>query len=315
MRMTVLISLAMILLAGCEQQSAKSSEMGGSAKSADGRTILTTFYPTEYLIGRIAGEGFTVVNPCPPDADPAYWQPDAETLLKYQQADLIVVNGANFEKWVSQATLPKERLVDTTAKLRDPLIELKATVTHQHGSGEHSHTGIDGHTWVDPLTAAEQALAIHAALVKKWPEAKETFDANLAELQADLKALGTRYAELSQSLTDMPLVCNHPAYNYLARRYGWNLETFYFEPEELPGQEELKRLEDYLTRQPAKWMLWESAPTDEVAGVFRERFGLEPVEVSPGESLDAEQREAGEDFLSIMNANVDSLSGVAGEDA
>lgn len=297
---TVLMCLVMFTV-GCEQQ-AKSVAKSKSERA----TILTTFYPLEYAIQRIAGDDIAVINPCPPDADPAYWQPSAEQLAQYQAADLIVINGATFEKWVANATLPEERLVDTTARLREPFVALADSVTHSHGPGEHTHAGIDGHTWVDPFTFSEQVLAIHTALVAKWPEMQATFDENVKALQADLKELAGRYEAVSGKLKSVQLTCNHPAYNYLARRYQWQLQTFYYEPDEKPADDQLKQLRDFLAHHPSEWMLWESQPTEEVAAVFQE-LGLNAVVVSPGEALDAEQRAAGEDFLSIMQANLDRL--------
>ena len=42
-------------------------------------------------------------------------QPSDELLAAYQRADLIVLNGAGFAKWVAGASLPPSRVVDTAA--------------------------------------------------------------------------------------------------------------------------------------------------------------------------------------------------------
>ena len=307
MRSVLFISLASLLIVGCEQKNTDTAQQA-AANAASEPTVMTTFYPLEYVTKRIAGDTVKVVNPCPPDADPAFWEPDTDTLVRYQQADLIIINGANFEKWVGKATLPEEKLVDTTAKLREPLLKLERGVTHSHGTGAHTHVGIDGHTWIDPLTLAQQANEIHTALVAKYPEDKATFFVNIQALQKDLKQLGQRFADLSVELKKIPLVCNHPAYNYLARRYQWQLKTFYFEPDSAELEEaEAKRLEDYLKQQPTKWILWEAQPDEAVEKLFKERFGLTSVVFSPCETLDEEQRAAGEDFLKVMYTNANRL--------
>ena len=162
-----------------------------AAGFADDRpTVYTTFYPTTYFAQRIGGDVAQVVCPCPADADPAYWMPKDEAIAAYQKADLIVINGASFEKWLPKVTLPESRIVDTARPLRDTLIKLEQAVTHSHGpEGEHVHHGIDGHTWVDPMNAKTQAREILKALVRKLPAQKVAFERNFAALAKDLDVL------------------------------------------------------------------------------------------------------------------------------
>ena len=48
--------------------------------------------------------------PIPQDVDPAFWNPDVQAILAYQQADLILLNGAGYAKWVPQTTLSRSRI-------------------------------------------------------------------------------------------------------------------------------------------------------------------------------------------------------------
>jgi zinc transport system substrate-binding protein len=59
--------------------------------------IYTTSYPLYHFASVIGGDALEVVFPAPPDVDPAYWKPGVDVLLAYQQADLILLNGAGFE--------------------------------------------------------------------------------------------------------------------------------------------------------------------------------------------------------------------------
>jgi len=316
----VCLAISAALAGGCErkateqpaaaagEQPAPAAAEVPAAAAAERPVVYTTFYPTTYFTQRIAGDRAEIVCPCPADADPAFWMPDDETIAAYQQADLIIVNGASFEKWLGKATLPISRIVDTTKPLADELIVLKDAVRHTHGpSGEHSHEGIDGHTWLDPINAKTQAGEIEAALVERFPAHKEAFEQGYAALSKDLDALDARLRSLSEKISEQVLLCNHPAWNYVARRYGWQLKTFHLDPETMPGEEALNAIRTFLEDQPVTYMLWEAEPTAEIAGKMREEFELKSVVYSPGEALDKEQLEAGEDFLTVMRANVDRL--------
>jgi zinc transport system substrate-binding protein len=237
--------------------------------------------------------------------------PDDQTIEAYQRADLIVINGASFEKWVAKATLPQSRIVDTARPLKDELIKLERGVTHKHGpAGKHEHRGIDGHTWVDPANAKTQAAEIKEALVKKFPAHKDAFAEGYAALVKDLDALDARLRAVSAKIGDQTLLCNHPAYNYVARHYGWRVKVFYLEPEEATDEEELDLVRAFLEDHPAKHLLWETQPTKEIAKKMTAEFGLESIVYSPCEALDTEALKAGEDFLTVMNGNVDRLQAV-----
>ena len=186
---------------GCERKESAQPAAGTpseAAKVVDQQPVIyTTFYPTTYFTQRIGGDDVRVVCPCPVDADPAFWMPDDEAVAAYQQADLIVINGASFEKGLAKVTLPESRVVDTTKPLADELIILKKAVTHAHGpAGEHSHEGIDGHTWLDPINAKIQAGEIRNALVERMPDRAETFERGYAGLVKDLDALDARLKAL-----------------------------------------------------------------------------------------------------------------------
>lgn len=298
----VAIGLATI---GCEQ---KSDNKDTLAEKSTGPVVYTTFYPTTYFAEQIAGDAVEVVNPCPPDADPATWMPDDATIAKYQAADLIIINGASFEEWVEKVTLPEERVVDTAEPLEDDFIMMAEAMTHSHGpGGEHTHEGVDGHTWLDPGNMTVQATQIKQALVKEFPEHEATFEENYQKLVDKLDSLDARLREVSKKLEGKVLLANHPAYNYVARRYDWDLKTFHLEPDAMPDEDTMAEIRAFLSEQPARYMLWESEPDQEVADKLRDEFGVEPIVFSPGESIDPADQQAGTDFLSIMQANAKRL--------
>ncbi|MBU0638628.1 MAG: zinc ABC transporter substrate-binding protein [Planctomycetes bacterium] len=287
--------------------------MPAARKAAATPTVYTTFYPTAYFAQRIGGDAIRVVCPCPADADPAFWVPDDETLARFQKADLILINGAAFEKWLATASLPASRVVDTTKPLANEFIELGDTVTHTHGpSGAHSHEGIDGHTWLDPGNAKVQAAEIKQALIKLLPAHESHFARGYGLLAQDLDQLAARFKALTTKLDGQQLVCSHPAYNYLGRRYAWTVQSYHLDPEVMPDDETIAEMKAFIAEHPARFLLWEAEPASAIAERMRTELGLQSVVVSPCELLDDNELAAGQDFLSVMNANVDRIEKALG---
>jgi len=198
-------------------------------------TVYTVNYPLQYFAQRIAGEHAQVIFPGPVDEDPAFWMPDTETIQRYQQADLILLNGAGYARWTKRVSLPRLRSVDTSAGFKDRLIREQGGIAHSHGPGaDHSHAGIAFTTWLDFEQAVQQAEAIMQALVRKRPAQQAEFQRNYAVLEKELLALDAGISSLVSNAA-RPLVASHPVYQYLARRYGLNLKAVMWEPETLPS--------------------------------------------------------------------------------
>jgi len=234
--------------------------------NAEKLTMYVVNYPLQYFAERIGGEHINVVFPAPADIDPAYWMPDAKTISDYQHADLILLNGAGYAKWVNKATLPRFRMVDTSAGFKDQYIEVAEILTHSHGSeGEHAHESLAFTTWIDFSLAARQAKAIAEALSRKRPELNNVFQKNFQELEQDLLKLDRNLKTLVSKNPARPLMASHPVYDYFARRYGLNIKSVHWEPGEIPTNEQMMELNRILKEHPAKWMIWEGNPMKQSA--------------------------------------------------
>lgn len=269
--------------------------------------IYTTFYPTAYFARRIGGDRVDVVCPLPDDADPVFWTPPREVLGEMQQADMIVINGAGFEKWISKISLPYSKVVDTSNSLNEELLRYEGAVTHSHGpEGEHSHEGIDGHIWIDPLHAKKQAEAIHRRLAKLQPESAEHFQTNFDALVADLDTLDQALSKLSDQLKKEHLLASHPAYNYLIRRYGGKLTNVLLDGQEMPDDQTLDQLQTAVEKQRAHIILWEQTPRKAIEARLKEQLGLDSIVFQPCEHPPT-TAERGDDYLTIMRRNIEAL--------
>ena len=278
---------------------------GGTSPGDQGPPPLSVYvvsYPLASFAERIGGSEVSVTFPAPADGDPALWSPDAETVAGYQGADLILLNGADYAKWVARASLPGARLVDTSVTYEDRLIPLEEAVTHTHGpEGEHAHTGVAFTTWLDPTLAIEQARAIAGAFEKARPAAAADFQEGLALLEADLGALDTRLEAVAKAFGDRPVLFSHPVYQYLERRYRLNGRSVHWEPDVEPSAREWRRFEALLEEHPARWMVWEGEPLAPVRARLEE-LGVTSVVFDPCGNAP----ESG-DFVSAMGANVERL--------
>jgi len=279
-------------------------DTGTPATSDSGVPVVYTVnYPLQYFAQRIAGDIVRVEFPAPADEDPAFWMPDAEVVAEYQEADLILLNGAGYAKWTTLVSLPASRLVNTSEAFEERLVWVEGAVTHAHGpGGEHAHEGIAFTTWLDPTQAIEQAEAIERAFSAAWPEHEPSFREGFESLQADLLALDERLSAALRPLHGRPLVASHPVYQYIARRYDLDLESVQWEPSEMPTSVMWRQFRELLQGHPARLMLWEGAPSAEITDE------LVSLEVLPAVFDQCGNAPEEGDYLSVMGQNADNLA-------
>jgi zinc transport system substrate-binding protein len=264
--------------------------------------VVTVNYPLAYFAERIAGDFIDIGFPAPPDEDPAYWMPEKTVVSLYQNADLILLNGAGYAKWTAKVSLPASRTVKTSKSVMNRYIYTKEAVTHSHGpKGEHAHENLAFTTWLDFSIAAAQARATANALGRKLPARQDTIKQNFEALEQELLALDRQIAELALSQPGLPLVGSHPVYDYLAQRYGLNLKSVHWEPHEVPGNAQLAELKALLKDHPAKWMVWEGIPKQESVQALA-RIGVKSIVFSP-----CSNRPENGDFMTVMAGNIENM--------
>ncbi|MAS92776.1 MAG: adhesion lipoprotein [Verrucomicrobiales bacterium] len=293
------------LLISCSEKEAPES-----ASNQDGPPkVQATNYPLAYFANRIAGDFIDLEFLAEGKGDPAFWNPTDDDILAFQSADLILMNGASYEKWKETVTLPNSTVVDTTQAFSGEFLESEHGVTHSHGPGEeaHSHGGTAFTTWMDFQQALWQAEEVHAALVQLLPEKETELAENFDSLATDLESLHSTFKQLGKDLAEKPFMASHPVYQYFARRYDINIDSVLWEPETVPDEEAMKELQGKLANHPAKWMIWEGEPATESVDKLK-ALGISSLVVDPCGNAP----ESG-DWLSIMNGNAENLKKAVGE--
>ena len=301
--MTHRFAVALLLIAAaCGPDPLTTAGAPMPAKEAGPLLVLTVNQPLAYFAHRIGGDVISAEFPGPSDEDPAFWSPEREILRRFQSADLILLNGAGYAKWIERASLPLTRTVDTSAGFRERLIPLADEITHSHGpKGDHSHVGTAFTTWIDPTLATLQAEAVLDALVARLPERETLFTERFTELKDELRGLDESLASAVAQAPDRALLGSHPVYQYLTRRYALNLRTVHWEPDETPDESEWSSLEELLESHPARTMLWEAQPLPEIAERLR-KLGLESLVFAPAAAAPGPDA-----YPSVMRANAQAL--------
>ena len=279
--MYIRLSLAVLvvfLCTHCGKQSAE-SELG----KEDSKVIYTTNYPLFFITKQLAPASVSVRFPATEATDPSLWKPLADTIAAMQQADLVFINGASYEKWLSMVSLPESKLVNTAAGFKDRLIYMQETTTHSHGAdGTHAHQGTAITSWMDLTLAIEQTKAVEQALVGLLPNEATFIQAQSTELQSTLADLHQQFIQAAEEFSASvgPVVFSHPVYQYFQRAYGITGPSLHLEPDEPISEQQLNELIELQRQSPLAVCIWEDTPLASSVTALEE-LGITSVVVDP----------------------------------
>ena len=295
----ILFVMWFLLGAGCCQPTETSQ-----TETAEPKRVYTTNYPLYYMTERIVPANVSVHFPVSGSQDPAYWQPSADTIASMQQADLIITNGASYEQWMLTVSLPDQKIINTTAALKDQLLESDEVITHSHGDeGEHEHLGTAITTWMDLELALAQAGAIRDALIKLTPEDEAFIEQQYQELAADLTTLDQRLSEAAAKISQQ-VAYSHPVFQYFQQAYQLDGASLHWEPNEKLTGEQLHDLEHLMEHQSIVLMIWEAAPLPENIQKLQE-IGVKSIVINPMGNVPEQG-----DWLEGLNQNLAALEGL-----
>jgi manganese/iron transport system substrate-binding protein len=210
-RRTILAGAATVLLtlvAACFP-----SVHRADAETAKPFRVVTTFTVIQDIAQNVAGNAAIVESITKPGAEIHDYQPTPRDIVKAQEADLVLWNGMNLERWF-------ERFFDNVSDV--PSVVVSEGVVPM-GISDGPYTGKPNpHAWMSPSNALVYVENIRKALVALDPAHAETYNANAAAYAERIKALDAPLRERIASIPEAQrwLVTSEGAFSYLARDYG-----------------------------------------------------------------------------------------------
>jgi len=154
------------------------------------------------------------------------YSPKPSDLIAVRKAELLFEIGIGLEVWVSSlvknAGSPSLRVVTISQGIS--LIGDRVDYhdgTHQ--GGNEAGSGGNPHIWMDPENVAIMLRHITEALIKVDPAHARDFRNNQAVYLQQLDLLRKELSDRVKPLSDRRFIAHHPAWPYLARRFGFDI--------------------------------------------------------------------------------------------
>jgi zinc transport system substrate-binding protein len=281
------------LLSGCSRS--------GSAAEVDRVSVVASFYPLAEAASKVGGDLVSVQNLTPPGVEPHDLELAPDDIEAIATAAVIVYLGGGFQPAVEDALAEAEHAVTVDA--------LNAVATNAAPASE-SEEGltVDPHVWLDPARYEEIVRAVADALAKADPASEATYAANAEAYIAQIAALDEEFRAGLSDCERTTIVTSHEAFGYLADAYGLTqVGILGLSPEAEPDPRRLAELRDLVEREGVTTIFAEELVSPKVAETLASEAGVQVAVLNPIESLTDAQEQAGEDYLSLMRENLDTL--------
>ena len=273
-----------------------------SAESDDERfKVVTTFTIIADIARNVAGDAAVVESITRAGAEIHDYQPTPRDIVRAQDADLVLWNGMNLERWF-------EQFFDNLDGVPQAVV---SEGVEPIGIGEGPYSGKPNpHAWMSPDNALIYIENIREALVEHDQENAEIYDANAAAYAEEIRALD---AALRQRLAGIPeaqrwLVTSEGAFSYLARDYG--MQELYLWPINADQQgtpQQVRRVIDLVRANAIPVVFSESTVSDKPAHQVAKEAGAAYGGVLYVDSL-SEADGPVPDFLTLLEITVDTIA-------
>jgi zinc transport system substrate-binding protein len=218
----------------------------------------------------------------PPGVEPHDLETSPRDVEELRSADLVLLLGHGFQPQLEDAAGSGEEvlwLLDTP--------------------GLDRFANDDPHVWLDPLRFELVVDRIGEALGAKQAASR---------LSARLRSLDSEYREGLARCDRREIVTSHEAFAYLASRYRLKeIPITGLSPEAEPTPRALQRVVRLVRETNATTVFFETLVSPRIAQTVARETGARTAALNPIEGLTAAQAKRGDDYFSLMRANLASL--------
>lgn len=247
------------LLAGAIGGVLAAGLVGMPAHAADKFKVATTFTIIADMAQNVAGDAAIVESITKPGADIHEYQPTPGDIRKAQDAELILWNGLDLERWF-------ERFFQNLSNVPSVVV---STGIDPIGISEGPYEGFPNpHAWMSPENGLIYVDNIRDAFVKYDPDNADTYKANAESYKDKIRA---EIDPIRDALGAIPedqrwLVTSEGAFSYLARDFG--LKELYLWPINADSEgtpQQVRKVIDAVREHGIKVVFSESTVSDKPA--------------------------------------------------
>lgn len=312
MQKLIKILLLILCAAMCLTFGACSGETqeGEDSQEKSGKLqIVCTLFPQYDFTRQLVGEKAEVILLLTPGTDSHSYDPSPVDMVKINESDLFIYTGELMESWATDVVASLDEKVEVLNLSEGINLRQSEDKYSSHAQEEHDHSA-DPHIWTSPVNAMQITEQICAKICEIDPENASLYQENKEAYLEKLNALDAGIRQITAAAENKTIVmCDRFAMLYFCEEYGldyiaaFDACTSNAEPSPAVIVEITKAVKEKNIRA----VFCAELSNRKVAQAVSEQTGAEVLELHSCHNLSAENFDAGETYLSLMNRNAENL--------
>ena len=271
-------------------------------------TVIASFYPLYEFASRVAGDRAEVSSLVPAGIEPHDWEPTAEDMSRGRSADVLVIIGAGFERWIND--MNAKVIANTSEGIEFDYKEENETGDDEHGhEGGAAVVGVNPHVWLDPMLAKYQIDKIRNVMARSDPANSDYYNQNADQFSAELDSLDAFIRSELADCDKSDFIAFHDAFIYFSERYGLRQHSIHgVSPEGEILPQTIQQIIELANELDINVIYSEDLVDSRLADTIANEIPNGKVLVlSPIEGVDKEEQAAGIGYIDKMKQNIASL--------
>lgn len=281
----IIIILLSIFILNCNKN--KNSDKNNDKDNSGKLQIYTSIYPIYDFTKKIGGEKISVYNMTKAGAEPHDFEITSKDMANLSKADLFIYNGGGMEHWVDTI---KEALKD---------------IKYVNTSSNINENNLDPHFWLSPINAKIQMENIKNGLIEIDSKNKNYYESNYNLYANRLTELDKKIKTSLSDIKNRNLVLTHPAFGHFCKEYSLNQIAIVRDEADPKAMAEIIT---FIKSNNVRAIFYEEFSSSKLVDSIAKETGIKILTLNPIESLSEENIDSGEDYFSIMEKNLISLS-------
>ena len=252
--------------------------------------IYTSSYPIEYIVTTLYGKHSTVHSIYPDGVDINQYRLTNKQIKDYSKADMFVFNGLSDEKdYVSSMFNYNKDLM---------IIDTTATMEYNHHIEE---------LWLDPSNFLMMSLNIKNGLIEYIQNQylKTEIEENYEQLKIDISNIDANIKLMNENSNKKTIVIDNSAFNFL-EKYGFQVICLE-DNDDLTEKDIYDVIQLIKTGQIKYIFTMNSKKLNKQTAQIINQTGISTIELHDLSNLTDQQRSSKEDYISLLNENIEQL--------
>ena len=253
-------------------------------------TIYTSVYPIEYIVDTLYGKNSNVKSIYPDSVDVSKYSLTDKQIKDYSKGNMFIFNGLSDEK----------DYVTSMFNYNKDLMIIDTTATMEYNNHVEE-------LWLDPSNFLMMSLNVKNGLLEYITNQylKTEIDNNYSKLKLEISNIDAKIKLMNENSSKKTIVVDNSSFKFL-EKYG-------FEVISLEDNEELtdKTISDVIRMVRKKQITYifstDANNLNKNVQKIVKKTGVEILELNDLSNLTENQRNSKEDYISLLNENIDLL--------